>query len=386
MVDVKSPSECSGCTACMAVCPHNAITMQPDVLGFKYPKVDKKRCTNCGLCEKICPFNDSYEFQPDLDGVFQSYAARHKKLNEIELSRSGAVFAALTDIVLEQGGVVYGAGFSANDFQVIHKRATVKCERDEFRGSKYVQSELGTIFYQVKHDLRSGLKVLFSGTPCQTAGLNAFIGKKLRSNLYLVDIICHGVAAPSVWSDYLSYLEDKEKDKIISVNFRDKKIFGWSGLHKESFVFAHKGMKTFNYTFYHPYMLRKSCNKCYFCNLRRPSDITLGDLWGWEKVVPNFNVDDKGVSLVLCNSEKGRKMFDSVSSMLNFMPVDIEHCMQYNLKCPTPVDPNRDCFEMDYKSHGFVYVMKKYGDVGVSFQLKRIVNSVLRRLKNTKRR
>lgn len=238
MIEVKSPSDCCGCSACASVCAHNAIVMQPDALGFLYPKVNKDLCVGCGLCERVCSFNPNYDKTMNL-ALPNAYAVRHKNMDEIERSRSGAAFVAISDYILENGGVVYGAGY-AEHFRVIHKRATSKEERDEFRGSKYVQSDLNNVFRQVKEDLKNGLIVLFSGTPCQTSGLNSFVGKKLRDNLFLVDIVCHGVPSPYIWDDYLNFLEKKQGQKICWVNFRDKQEFGWTA-HKETFKFVNGG-------------------------------------------------------------------------------------------------------------------------------------------------
>lgn len=378
MIHVNN-EECCGCTACSAICNHKAISMVPDALGFLYPKVDMNRCTNCGLCQQICSFNDKYDKQMNIAEPI-AFAVRHKDINEVETSRSGAAFIALSDKILEMGGVVYGAGFS-KQFEVIHKRATTKEERNEFKGSKYTQSLLGDTFFKVKNDLQNGLKVMFSGTACQTAGLNAYVGKKYRANLFLVDIICHGVASPFVWQDYLNYLEKKERDKIISVDFRNKKIFGWSGVHKESFTFKKKGLKTYNYTFYNPYMIRHSCNECVFANTCRPSDITLGDFWGWEKAVPGSNTDDKGISLVLCNTQKGKELFDSIRPDIQTKQVQLKDCLQPNLQHPTLKDPKREEFENDYKQYGFKFIMKKYGDVGIMFHIKRVKRFMKRILK-----
>lgn len=238
MIEIKNPENCCGCTACASICPHDAISMKPDVLGFLYPEVDKSKCTDCGLCEKVCAFNENYDQSMNLPSP-DAYAARHKNMDEVESSRSGAAFIALSDWILKQGGVVYGAGY-AEHFRVVHKRATMKGERDEFKGSKYVQSDLNGVFRQVRKDLKNGLMVMFSGTPCQTAGLNSFIGKKLRENLYLVDIVCHGVPGPFIWRDYLAYLEKKQGSEISWVNFRDKQMFGWAA-HKETFKFVNRG-------------------------------------------------------------------------------------------------------------------------------------------------
>lgn len=217
----KKKTDCCGCTACESVCPHGAIRMVPDTIGFLYPEVDDLLCVDCGLCERVCAFNSDYDKSINLKNTL-SYAAKHKDPEEIAASQSGAAFIALSDYILEKGGVVYGVGY-AERFRAIHKRATTKVGRNEFRGSKYVQSDMNSVFKQVKQDLKDGLSVLFAGTPCQTAGLVSFIGSRLREHLYLMDIICHGVPAPYVWRDYLDYLEAKEEMKITAVNFRDKK-------------------------------------------------------------------------------------------------------------------------------------------------------------------
>ena len=241
MIRISDPSTCCGCTACASICPKDAITMEPDALGFLYPRVDASRCVECGRCEQVCAFNDHYDTSLNLPAPL-AYGARHRDMHEVETSRSGAAFIALSDHILAQGGVVYGAGYK-DHFRVCHKRATTKEERDEFKGSKYVQSDLTGIFRQVKRDLKDGLLVLFSGTPCQTAGLNAYIGKRLRERLFLVDIVCHGVPGPYLWRDYLAYLERKQGSPIVWVNFRDKQRFGWRA-HKETFKFLNGGVKS----------------------------------------------------------------------------------------------------------------------------------------------
>ena len=233
MVNITDKSQCCGCTACANICAHEAITMEPDALGFLYPKVDESKCVDCGLCDKVCAFNDNYDKSLNLPSP-DVYGARHKDMDEVMKSRSGATFVAISDYILDNGGVVYGVGYK-DHFRVAHKRATTKIERDEFRGSKYVQSDLTGIFKQVKEDLKNGLTVLFSGTGCQCAGLNAYIGKKLRENLILVDIVCHSVPGPYLWSDYLNYLEYKHKGSIVSFNFRNKKKYGWRS-HIETYV------------------------------------------------------------------------------------------------------------------------------------------------------
>lgn len=368
MIQINNPADCCGCTACASICNHDAITMKPDALGFLYPEVDKGKCVDCGLCEKVCAFNDNYDTSLNLDKPL-AYGARHKDMNEVETSRSGAAFIAISDYILEQGGVVYGAGY-ADHFRVVHKRATTKEERDEFKGSKYVQSDMTGVFRQVKKDLRDGLTVLFSGTPCQTSGLNSYVGKRLRENLFLVDIVCHGVPSPYMWQDYIAYLEKKQGSPIVWVNFRDKQKYGWAA-HHETFKFKNGGGKmSFTFLFYKHIMFRKSCGNCHFTNTKRPSDITIADFWGWEKTDPNFNADNKGCSLVLLNTEKGRKLFEAVHDRLNTMPAKLEDCFQPNMMHPSEIHPKREKFEEEYARKGFKYVYFKYGEEGWRYKLR----------------
>ena len=357
MIQIKDKADCCGCTACASICPKDAIKMEPDTLGFKYPKVDLSKCIDCGLCEKVCAFNEHYDKSLNLKEP-EIYAARHKDMHEIETSRSGAAFIAISDYILENGGVVYGVGY-IDHFRVAHKRAKTKEERNEFKGSKYVQSDLDGIFRQVKEDLRKGKTVLFSGTPCQTAGLNSYIEKKLRENLILVDIVCHGVPSPYIWRDYLAYIEKKYKSKVIKVNFRDKSRIGWAG-HIESYTFENgKEIETKEYTnlFYKHIMLRESCGSCHYTNFHRPSDFTLADYWGWEKTNTNINSDNKGVSLFFINTKKGIDIFTLIKNVLKTIPTQQIKCEQPNLLHPSKLHVNRKKFRNYYMHNGFEYIL-----------------------------
>ncbi len=382
MISITDKAKCSGCTACFSICGKSAITMKPDVMGFMYPVVDMDKCVNCGLCEKVCAFSDNYKTPDNFDKP-KPFAARQLNIQEIEKSRSGGVFAALSDWVLDEGGVVYGAGFDKS-FRVLHKRADTKDGRDEFRGSKYVQSYMGDIFCQVAKDLKNGLKVLFSGTPCQTAGLLSFIALKRINgvNLFVCDIVCHGVPGPNIWDDYLKYIEKKKKKKITGVNFRDKLRFGWRS-HRESFQLDNTYVYIPAYTFYRHIMFRHSCGECHYTNLRRTADITLADFWGWEKIDNEINKDDKGVSLILVNTLKGEKLFSEIKDKLWLISTTIDKCIQPNLQHPSTVHPLRMKFEETYSRLGFEKTMRKYGLMGWRFYLKRelhYMNGVLRRM------
>lgn len=382
-VDTKSKEECCGCTACESVCPHGAISMKADSLGFLYPCIDDSKCVDCGLCVKVCQFGKEYS-REEKWAEPAVYAVRLKDEEQLCRSQSGGAFYALAVQMLERGGVVYGACF-AEHFRVVHKRVGTVAELEELRGSKYVQSDLRGVFPRVKDDLRAGRKVLFSGTPCQVSGLQSYVGRRLRAGLYTVDLVCHGVPSPAVWADYVDYVERKTGEKCESVKFRDK-AFGWAS-QRETFCFA-KGRKldriTFRILFYAHYMLRDSCHVCPYTNLKRCSDVTVGDFWGWTKISREFG-DNKGVSLVLVNSDRGREMFDEAQSELYLIPSNATDCLQPQLQYPSGRHRKRVAFIRDYEKRGFEYVARRYGDLGWRYRaalLKgRIVNA-LRRLKS----
>jgi coenzyme F420-reducing hydrogenase beta subunit len=379
MIEITQKEKCCGCTACASICPHQAITMNPDSMGFLYPKVNKNLCTDCGLCERVCAFHPNYDISQNLSQPI-AYGVRHKKMSEIESSRSGAAFIALSDWILNQNGVIYGAGYT-DHFRVVHKRATTSAERNEFKGSKYVQSDLTGIFPLIKEDLKNGKIVLFSGTPCQTAGLKSYIPKRLQENLYLIDIICHGVPSPYIWRDYLKMIEQKVGKEVIAVDFRNKKDFGWAA-HKETFYFSKKQITTTAYKdiFFKHVTIRQACNHCHYANIKRPSDITIGDFWGWQKTDANFNADDRGCSLVFCNTEKGREWFQKIQSEINQIPAKIENCLQPNLIKPSSISPLRNKFEKDYIQYGIEYVTKKYTKISLLQRSKQKIKRIIKKL------
>lgn len=365
MISIKDRSQCCGCTACASVCPHDAIRMMPDPMGFKYPVVDPDKCVDCGLCEKVCAFNDDYDKTLNSSAPY-AVAVRNKDEKTVETSMSGAAFVAVSDKILEDGGVVYGAAMEGC-YRVVHKRAGTYSERDEFKKSKYIQSDLDGVFQQVRSDLANGLSVMFSGTPCQTAGLASYLGKKYRDNLYLVDIVCHGVPSPAVWKSYVQWHENRVGKPAHSVLFRNKK-FGWKS-HRESIDFGGKvvSSESFAYLFYRHLMLRESCGSCHYANLQRPSDLTLADLWGWENACPDFFPDNKGCSLVLCNTAKGRDLLQRVTDKVYSLEVDIRDFLQPNMQHATHLNQERFSFEKDYLQRGIGYVMRKYGNRGMRY-------------------
>jgi coenzyme F420-reducing hydrogenase beta subunit len=296
----------------------------------------------------------------------KAYAVRHKDLSVLSASQSGGVFTAISDVILRRGGVIYGAAFNS-DFSVSHSRAETEEERDRFRGSKYVQSDMGDVFRSIRNDLMDGRQVMFSGTPCQVAGLVSFLPTVLRRNLVTVDIICHGVPSPSVWKDYLSYISRGRS--IAKADFRDKSIAGWK-VHKES-VMLSDGTKvvseTFKTMFYKNIMLRDSCHACRYDIADRLSDITIADFWGLADLLPHLD-NDSGMSMVIPHTEMAAVLLDEVKA--DIVAVDVSLTEDFfrrrnpNALAPAAKHPEREKFEALYQKKGFVQVARRWSDIG----------------------
>ena len=349
---------CCGCGQCAEICPSDAIKMEKNEQGFFYPVVSHEKCLECGRCIKSCAFNTLQDRLLD-STVIEAFAAKHKN-NEVRMnSRSGGVFTALSDWILEQEGIVYGCEL-IDCRRAVHKRAITKEERDKFRGSKYIQSEIFDCYKKIKNDLKSDKYVLFSGTPCQVNAIKSYCYRIDTSKLFLIDIVCHGVPSPLVWSDYLDFLSNRKKT-IVSVDFRDKKRFGWSE-HKETVFFNNGDVysgEVFKRLFYSHYILRKDCFDCPFKNLNRTGDVTIADCWGIAENYPEFD-DDKGVSLVLINSAKGRRLIADISRKMETLEVDIDKLLQPALKKNWTIPNDYESFWRFFNHHSFQRVVKKY--------------------------
>ena len=282
------------------------------------------------------------------------YAVKH--INEIvrSNSRSGGIFTALSDLVLDADGVVYGCVLD-EALKAIHVRTENKDMRDKMRGSKYVQSSLGDTFINVKKDLDEKKKVLFSGTSCQVAGLKSFLGKTY-DNLLCVDIVCHGVPSPLVWEKYKEW-----QGNVRSVDFRNKNKYGWRA-HVETLTTSHGVIDSRVWTtiFYGHNVLRPSCYECPFKSIHHPGDITIADYWAIEKAAPEFD-DNKGVSLVLVNTDNGVKWFEKAKDTVIWKQTNIEDSMQPPLIAPFPKPEDREKFWKDIHEKRFSYIAKKYG-------------------------
>lgn len=386
MIKIADPSKCCGCSACLAVCPHDAIAMQPDRLGFPYPVVNADKCVDCGLCDAVCAFvPDAAGHKPvPKDTKVDVLAARHRDPDILAQSQSGGAFSAMAVQVLEEGGVVYGAAFGKSH-EVHHVRVADLAGLAALRGSKYVQSEMRETFRQVKSDLKNGIKVLFSGTPCQVAGLRSYIPQKLQEGLILVDFICHGVPSPAVWKDYIAYMG--RRGKIARACFRDKQAGGWKK-HTETFTYADGSKKvadTFRVLFYKNIMLRHSCAACPYDILNHKSDVTIADFWGVDEVLPGMD-GAEGTSMVVCNSQKGHELLADAASVLAtesaVLDYDFMSRRNPNLVRPAAIYKDRMRFEEEYARKGFLRVARHWGDLGIRYRLwlvKKFLKSLLSR-------
>lgn len=307
------------------------------------------------------------------------YAVRHKDESIRAESRSGGIFTALSNLVLDDGGAVYGCVLTER-FTAIHIRADSYEDRDLMRGSKYIQSKLGDTFKSVKKDLNNGKKVLFSGTSCQVAGLKQYLGKEY-DNLFCVDIVCHGVPSPLVWKKYLKWQEQRNKGKVIKVDFRNKKDFGWNS-HVETIWLVNRkkvNSEIFKNLFYGHMILRPSCYECPFKSIMHPGDITIADYWGIEKAAPEFD-DNKGVSLVLVNNEVGENFFENIKDQLVWKKTRLEDSLQPPLKAPFPKPDGREKFWIELHNKNFDYIVKKYGGDSIFNSYKKFFRKVKRKL------
>lgn len=325
-------NQCCGCSACQAICPQKAISMKEDKKGFLYPVIQKEFCIQCGRCRAVCPINEPKEGAV----IPETYLAiKHKSKLVREKSRSGGAFYAMARNVIRKNGVVYGATYDEN-LSVKHIRVDIESELSRLQGSKYVQSDLQDSFELVKNDLHKGRQVLFSGTPCQGEGLFRYLSKKgiNTSKLYLLDLVCHGVASPKIYREYLNDVESRYQCDLIDFNFRDKSI-GWRACQESMSCFEENETRKhfssdFATLFCHDLISREICYQCPYSCYEHIADITIGDFWGIEKVIPEID-DNKGISLVMTRTEKGRELLRSSQRELKIWTVQKKDTEQPSL-------------------------------------------------------
>lgn len=358
MEEIVSKNVCTGCTSCMNMCPKQAIYMEENEEGFKYPVINQEKCIDCGLCKKVCPVLNTKQNE-SLNKCYVGYAIEDKVK---ENTSSGGIFLTIANYILDNNGIVIGAAFD-NENRLIHMAISDKAKLDKLKGSKYLQSDLGKIFTHVKENVNDK-KILFVGTPCQVAGLKSYLQRDY-DNLICIDLVCHGVPSPKLFEKYVKELEKKNSDKVINYNFRDKST-GWNN-YSNTINFKNKSISQLanenNYMklFLSDIALRESCYTCNFKLGNKYSDITLGDFWGVQNYYPEM-YDKKGVSAIIINTEKGKKIFEGIKNQLNFKNCKIEEIVSGNpsLKISCTYPKKRKKFFSELNKKNIDYLAKKY--------------------------
>lgn len=388
---------CTGCGACYNACTKNAISMTEDQDGFLFPKINKEKCVNCGICSKVCFVINKKEknYRP-----LNIYAAVAKNIQIAKTSSSGGIFSLLAEKVILYNGIVYGCAMD-EEMKAEHIRISKLEEINLLKGSKYIQSNLGNIYNNVKMDLLSNKLVLFSGTPCQINGLNSFLQKKYE-NLLTVDLVCHGVPSYRFFKQYIKWFENKKNVRIKNYCFRDKTKTDLNCISRLDYYTKKGKEKTIlsRYTplfyFYYYYMTgdiyRNSCYHCPCLPNYRTSDITLGDYWGVEDIFPTINIEN-GMSVVIIHSNKGQYYFDKVET--NKLKSTFLEATKHNKSILKPVQfskKRKEIFKISNSENGeklYLYCKKDIGLKIVINELKSLIPIKLKRkiiklLKNNK--
>lgn len=396
-IKIIDKKNCSGCRACEAVCPVQCISMISDYLGLKYPCVNTSRCIECGKCIKVCPFRNEY---PENSGL-ECFGGINSNLSERLKSSSGGIFLLLARQILSQKGVVFGASFN-EDWSVSHKSVSTTTAVTQLIGSKYVQSDTNSTFIEVKDYLKSGRKVLYSGTPCQIAGLSHYLQRDYE-NLLLVEVVCHGTPAPAVWSSYLQ--ETIEKNSISQhpllcpasikyIDFRDKRN-GWksyglklafedrddSGSLTLKELYQPFTLNCYMNAFLYNWSLRPSCYDCRTKSGKSKADITIGDFWGVDNL-KNIIDDDKGVSCIICRTPKGRQSILDCKD-IEIKSVTYSSILQNNpsIEDSVPETPEALRFKKYFKKSGFYSAVSKIEHPSLSLRITNRIRQAFLRLK-----
>lgn len=362
MKEICRNKDCTGCGLCASLCAKKCITMKPiDNFGHLYPVIDHYKCADCGLCQKVCPSLHALSKHYPL----QCYAAWSKDESDYKSSTSGGAASVLSQHIINRGGVVYGCAMLP-DVEVKHIRVDCKDDLYKLKGSKYVQSNLNGVLPFIKKDVKEGREVLFTGTPCQCAAVRNLF-KEQPENLYLVDLICHGV--PS-----LKFLQNHVRKVAGTIHADDVKFRDGMGMYVVVVVDGEIRYKRalrepryddlyFN-TFFDGFTYRDSCYACKYASPERAFDITIGDFWGLGKKTPANEIPDHkyGCSVILPSSEKGKKLIDSVGELINLYPREVKEAVDGNDQLRSP-----------YKVNWRINAFRKLVHIGVSAEIYRLL-------------
>ena len=361
MLICKENKICTACGACANICPQNAIQMKEDEQGFLYPSIDEEKCINCNLCEKVCQnIGALHKNSPS-----KTLALQSKDYTLSQKSSSGGMFAQIAKYVLSKNGIVFGCTMEKNQDNFEIKHIYIDNEKDLYKlqGSKYVQSDIKNTYKEAKQFLEQNRLVLYSGTPCQIAGLKSFLGKEY-TNLICIDLSCTGVPSQKLFNDYIKFLENKYKKQIINFEFRNKIKLGWAcgnalitySNNKQKII--QNNLSSYLNLFINGGIHRESCYNCQFTGLNRLSDVTIADCWGIEFEYPNLLKNsltkNRGISLVLINTQKGEEILEKIKENLVIENIDISKLKKYN-------GPLRYPIKLNDTSRKYLPVYEKFG-------------------------
>ncbi len=368
MITICSEELCTGCMACLNACSHNAISMKSNIEGFLHPEINSSKCVDCGACIKVCPVCFPCLKQKPIN-VYSGWSKDEKiRIN----SSSGGAFSELARVVLNNNGVVFGVKMDKNQ-KAVHGYIESFEDIKVLQGSKYVQSNVGCVFKQVREFLNKNRLVLFSGTPCQVAGLKKYLRKEYE-NLVTVDLICHGVPSPLVFEKYKSWIMKKYNlEEITNIQFRNK---------RKSWIFYCMNIRgrimgsisTFSYLggyyddpwirgFLREYFLRPCCHNCLYTTIDRVSDVTIADWWGYKPLKgESMDYEHKGVSLLFLNLDKSRKIIELMANNFVFRERTVDEALQTNpsLYRSYPASKQRTSFWEDYHHLSFSEIVRIY--------------------------
>ena len=383
--------DCCACKACANACAQNAISFEYDKFGFAYPIINEEKCVNCGRCERVCDFGNKDDVV-ERNLPIKGFAAVHTDDNVLKRSSSGGVFSALAEWIISRGGFVYGCVLDEKLMPVFDCAREIERTK-KMCGSKYVQSDPGYVYRDVKEKLMTGKPVLFTGTPCQVAALYSYLGKRYLENLYTADLICHGTPSPLLYKEYLHILEKKLDGKILGIRFRNKRR-GWAGQflleievtlrkprsNKIQTKYIHYEESMYFMEFLLKNLSRPSKYNCKYASRYRVGDISMGDFWSFRQA--DIKLDyHKGLSSVLVNTKKGESLISRINLKLEEVALDKILKGTSNLNSPGSKGPKWDYYmdgfaegkledlmtkyESDHKKQIFLAKIKKHIPVGI---------------------
>lgn len=365
-------SQCFGCEACAQVCSKLAIVMVEDEDGFRYPEINNEKCIDCGLCRKSCPFVNMPVRYGDDKYVFGGYSLDEDVRFE---STSGGAFSEIVNAYCDENYVIFGA--EAKGLEVCHSYITDKMELPKFRASKYSQSRIGYSYREAKRFMKEGKKVLFSGTPCQIAGLKSYLENTNQDKLLTVEVICEGVPSPLYVRKLDQHVEKKYGARIESIDYRytgrslsskgkwDFEQMRLITIDKKDVICKDRWVNPFWSIWLKHLMSRPSCYQCPFANSKRVADVSLGDLWGVHIYCPELYGHNGGASLVICNTEKGKDVIKGAEKGMYGHALRFEDALRYQgpMRKHIPDNPQKAEFMKDLRSDmDYKHLTKKWAD------------------------